>query len=466
MSTANVRQTRSRTALLRKVAENDENRSISARDAHPVQKPAEKRRTMAENVRGQNNVNGKEKPGAAESRIPLRSRRTANGTAPTSTAIRPVRQTTKKAAATKVDAAVPAVSRGRSSTAMAPVATASMYEEAQVVASTGAAVRVGAKRSIHAVIQDSGGVDATKQPADDATLQAAREHEQAEELNRRIKRQKSQDWDDLDADDADDPFMVSEYVVDIFEYLRKLELETMPDPNYMDRQKELAWKMRGILVDWLIEVHAKFKLLPETLFLTVNIIDRFLSRKEVSLVKLQLVGITAMFIAAKYEEIVAPSIQNFLYMVDSSYSDEEILKAERYVLQVLGFRLCYPNPMNFLRRVSKADNYDIQTRTVAKYLLEIPLLDHQFLKYPPSILAAAAMLLSRKMLNRSEWDANLVHYSCGYTEEDLKEVVDLMLDYLSKPPRHTSFFKKYASKKFMRASPFVQKWVEENHTPK
>ena len=103
----------------------------------------------------------------------------------------------------------------------------------------------------------------------------------------------------------------------------------MPDPLYMTRQTELTWRMRGILTDWLVDVHAKFRLLPETIFLATHIIDRFLSVKAVSLVKFQLVGVTALFIAAKYEEIVCPSISSFLYMTDGGYTDEEILKAER-----------------------------------------------------------------------------------------------------------------------------------------
>lgn len=140
-----------------------------------------------------------------------------------------------------------------------------------------------------------------------------------------------QDWDDLDAEDAEDPLMVSEYVVEIFNYLREQELATLPTPDYMERQKDLHWKMRGILVDWLVEVHQKFRLLPETLFLAVNIIDRFLSLRVCSLPKLQLVGITALFIASKYEEVMCPSIQNFIYMADGGYTDDEILKAEQYV---------------------------------------------------------------------------------------------------------------------------------------
>lgn len=273
----------------------------------------------------------------------------------------------------------------------------------------------------------------------------------------------SKDWDDLDADDAHDPLMVSEYVEEIMGYMRELEVLTLPLPDYMDRQKELQWKMRGILVDWLIEVHTKFRLLPETLFLSVNIIDRFLSLRVCSLPKLQLVGITALFIAAKYEEVMCPSIQNFIYMADGGYTNEEILKAEQYVLQVLGYDMSYPNPINFLRRVSKADNYDIQTRTVAKYLMEISLLDHRFLPFVPSNIAASGIYLARIMVTGGNWNANLIHYS-GYKESDLVPCSKMMLDYLSRSVvRHEAFFKKYASKKFMKASLFVRDWVKKHY---
>lgn len=208
---------------------------------------------------------------------------------------------------------------------------------------------------------------------------------------------------DLDAEDYDDPLMVAEYVVEIFEYLQELEKATMPNPDYMDHQDNLEWHLRGVLVDWLIEVHTRFHLLPETIFLAVNIIDRFLSARVVELDKLQLVGITAMFIASKYEEVLSPHVQNFKHVADDGFSEEEILKAERFVLSALNYDLSYPNPMNFLRRISKADNYDIQTRTLGKYLLEISLLDHRFMKYHPSHIAAASMYLARLILERGEW---------------------------------------------------------------
>ncbi|KAF9508142.1 hypothetical protein BS47DRAFT_1303138 [Hydnum rufescens UP504] len=265
-------------------------------------------------------------------------------------------------------------------------------------------------------------------------------------------------WDDLDKEDEADPLMVSEYVVEIFHYLQRLERSTMPNPNYIDTQKDLAWKMRGILMDWLIQVHSRFRLLPETLFLAVNIIDRFLSARTVSLVRLQLVGITAMFIAAKYEEIMAPSVVNFIYCSDSTYGEKDILDAEKYILRSLDWNLSYPNPINFLRRSSKADGYDLQVRTIAKYLVEIACVEWKLLPHPPSCIAAAAMWLARLILEKEEWTPNMEHYS-GYDEASLLPAAQLMLTYILRAVRHESFYKKYAAKKYMKVSAYARDWA-------
>ncbi|KAF9869809.1 g2 mitotic-specific cyclin-b [Colletotrichum karsti] len=265
----------------------------------------------------------------------------------------------------------------------------------------------------------------------------------------------------LDEEDLDDPLMVAEYANEIFEYLRDLECSSIPNPNYMEHQDDLEWKTRGILVDWLIEVHTRFHLLPETLFLAINIIDRFLSEKVVQLDRLQLVGITAMFIASKYEEVLSPHVANFRHVADDGFSEAEILSAERFVLGTLNYDLSYPNPMNFLRRISKADNYDIQCRTIGKYLMEISLLDHRFMAYRPSHVAAGAMYLARLILDRGDWDDTIAFYA-GYNEEEIEPVVRLMVDYLARPVVHEAFFKKYASKKFLKASILTRQWAKKS----
>lgn len=186
----------------------------------------------------------------------------------------------------------------------------------------------------------------------------------------------------------------------------------MPAADYMEKQVELKWQMRTVLMDWIIEVHSKFRLLPETLFIATNLIDRFLSHRVVSVEKIQLVGITALFVASKYEEVMCPSIMHFLNMADGGYDVNEMLKAERYLLQTLDFDMSYPNPLHFLRRISKADGYDIQTRTVSKYLIEIGCLESRLLQFTPSMLAASAMYLARLCLERGDWVCPLFLLPC------------------------------------------------------
>ncbi|KAM6492450.1 Cyclin-like protein [Amanita muscaria] len=268
------------------------------------------------------------------------------------------------------------------------------------------------------------------------------------------------EWDDLDADDVDDPLMVSEYVIEIFSYMKKLELTTLPNPNYMESQKELAWRMRGVLADWLIQVHYRFQLQAETLFLCINIMDRFLSARVVSLAKLQLVGITCLFISAKVEEILAPSVTHFLMCAESTYTEAEILQAERYILKTLDWNLSYPNPMHYLRRVSKADNYNVEVRTLAKYFLEIQCVEWRLVAAPPSLMAAASIWLARIVLGYDSWTPNLAHYS-SYPESALVPTANIILNYCLRPIRHASLYRKYAAKRFMKVSIRTRNWALE-----
>ncbi|KAI0977313.1 hypothetical protein F4678DRAFT_9570 [Xylaria arbuscula] len=265
-------------------------------------------------------------------------------------------------------------------------------------------------------------------------------------------------------EDAWDISMVAEYGDEIFQYMKEQERNLLPNPHYMDDQGEIQWSMRSVLMDWVIQVHARFGLLPETLFLTVNYIDRFLSNKVVSLAKLQLVGATAIFIAAKYEEINCPSVQEIVYMVDSGYTAEEILKAERFMLSMLDFELGWPGPMSFLRRISKADDYDLETRTLAKYFLEVVIMDERFVASPPSYIAAGAHCLSRLVLHKGEWAPAHVHYS-GYTYQQLKPLVAMLLDCCRHARKHHSaVFEKYSDKRYRHASTYVEDEIMRGYT--
>ena len=256
-------------------------------------------------------------------------------------------------------------------------------------------------------------------------------------------------------DEQWDTSMVAEYGDEIFDYMRDLETRMAPNPRYMDQQTEIQWSMRAVLMDWVIQVHQRFNLLPETLFLTVNYIDRFLSCKIVSLGKLQLVGATAIFVAAKYEEVQCPTISEIIYMVDGGYSADELLKAERFMLSMLQFELGWPGPMSFLRRISKADDYDLETRTLAKYFLEVTVMDERFVGCTPSFLAAGAHCMARLMIHNDEWSKAHVYYS-NYTWSQLRQLLLAILECCEDPHKHHSaVYDKYTDKRYKRASLYV-----------
>ncbi|KAK7541242.1 cyclin-like protein [Phyllosticta citribraziliensis] len=294
----------------------------------------------------------------------------------------------------------------------------------------------------------------------------ARTRRRLEECKKMALKHKTQeDYEDEHWDTS----MVAEYGDEIFEYMRSLEERMKPNPFYMDNQAEIQWSMRSVLMDWLVQVHHRFTLLPETLFLAVNYVDRFLSCKVVSLGKLQLVGATAIFVAAKYEEINCPSVSEIVYMVDGGYTVDEILKAERFMLSMLQFELGWPGPMSFLRRISKADDYDLETRTLAKYFLEITIMDERFVGCPPSFTAAGAHCLARMMLKKGaickgEWGPCHVHYS-GYTYDQIRPLIGVILECSEQPQKHhAAVYEKYSDKRFKRASLFVEQEIRKGFT--
>uniref|UniRef100_A0A8C6WPI3 Cyclin B1 n=1 Tax=Neogobius melanostomus TaxID=47308 RepID=A0A8C6WPI3_9GOBI len=226
---------------------------------------------------------------------------------------------------------------------------------------------------------------------------------------------------DVDADDYNNPMLCSQYVKDIYKYLRSLEVEQHVRPDFLQGQ-EVTGNMRAILMDWLVQVSIKFRLLQETMYMTVALIDRFLQDNPVPKKQLQLVGVTAMFLAAKYEEMYPPEISDFAFVTDNAYTPAQIREMERNILKVLKFKLGRPLPLQFLRRASKIHEVTAEQHTLAKYLLELTMVDYDMVHFTPSIVASAALALTIKILDAGEWDATLTHYM-NYTEESLVPVM-------------------------------------------
>lgn len=162
----------------------------------------------------------------------------------------------------------------------------------------------------------------------------------------------------------------------------------------MDAQPELNSMMRSILVDWIIEVHMKFRLLPETLYLCINIIDRYLSHVEVPRKRLQLVGVTALLVACKYEEIYPPEVKDCVYITDRAYTRQDVLDMEANIVKTLKFRMTVPTGYPFLQRFLHVSKATRVMRNLANFYMERMLQEYSTLNYRPSLVAAAAVSLA------------------------------------------------------------------------
>ncbi|XP_056848609.1 cyclin-A2-3-like isoform X3 [Raphanus sativus] len=240
---------------------------------------------------------------------------------------------------------------------------------------------------------------------------------------------------DIDSDDKD-PLLCCLYAPEIYYNLRVSELRRRPVPDYMETiQKDVTQSMRGILVDWLVEVSDEYTLVPDTLYLTVYLIDWFLNGNHVERQRLQLLGITCMLISSKYEEIYAPRIEEFCSITDDTYTKDQVLEMEKQVLAHFSFQIYTPTPKTFLRRFLRAAQASypsmcLELEFLASYLTELTLLDYHFLKFLPSVIAASAVFLAKWTLDQSNhpWQNPTLEHYTTYKASELKASVHALQD--------------------------------------
>jgi len=192
-----------------------------------------------------------------------------------------------------------------------------------------------------------------------------------------------------------DPLQCREYVSELFQNLFDVESRHLAEIQpYIREQADITSNMRKILVDWIMEVHMKFKLVPDTLFLCVQLIDRFLGREQVNRRHLQLVGITALLLAAKHEEIYPPQVRDLVYITDRAYDRQQVLDTEQTMLVALEWRISLPTANPFLHRFLSITGACKVTRHCSQYYLERSLLEHDMLVYRPSVVAASSVVLA------------------------------------------------------------------------
>ncbi|RDX87209.1 Cyclin-A1-1, partial [Mucuna pruriens] len=220
-----------------------------------------------------------------------------------------------------------------------------------------------------------------------------------------------------------DPQLCASFACDIYKNLHASEAKKRPSTDFMERiQKDLNPSMRAMLIDWLVEVAEVYRLVPDTLYLTVNYIDRYLSGNVMNRQRLQLLGVASMMIASKYEKICAPQVEEFCYITDNTYLKEEM---ECAVLNFLKFEMTAPTVKCFLRRFVRAargidEVPSLQLECLTNYIAELSLLEYNMLCYAPSLIAASAIFLAKFILfpSKKPWNSTLQHYTL-YQPSDL-----------------------------------------------
>ena len=197
---------------------------------------------------------------------------------------------------------------------------------------------------------------------------------------------------------------------EVLESMRLTQMKNKPNPRYMETvQTDITSNMRCILVDWMNEVASMYTLSPETLYLAVNILDRSLSKMSVRRNKLQAFGVASLFISSKFNEITPPELNEFIYIADDTYGKEEVLIIERIILNNLEFELVTVQPYDFIEKFLQicgvVDNPIVKYLTY--YICEMQLQNIEVLNFPPSVIAASALMISLYLIDFNYWNSEL-----------------------------------------------------------
>ncbi|KAI0793418.1 cyclin [Abortiporus biennis] len=253
-------------------------------------------------------------------------------------------------------------------------------------------------------------------------------------------------------------YIEDEYRDEIRFYMHEMERFTVASTTSMDQQPEIRWHMRPCLVDFLVEIHFTFRLRPETLYLTLNIIDRYVSRRIVYVKHYQLVGCAALWIAAKFEDAKerVPTVQDLAQICRDTYDESAFIQMEGHVLSTIQWTLGHPTAEAWLRMMCCGPYLeDSKVQHVARFLMEITLFYREFVQYAPSSIALGALTLARFLCDKGR-------RIFEETEECL-EVVDHLDNRLAKHVNDLSetLVKKYAYAFYSKASTFVvQQYLE------
>jgi cyclin B len=269
------------------------------------------------------------------------------------------------------------------------------------------------------------------------------------------------------------PQFSNDYIIDIYNNYLEEERNMKIIYGYMIKQNEVNELMRAILIDWIIDIHLKFKLATETLFLTVYLIDKYLSEIVIERDNLQLLGVVALLIACKYEEILSPELRDFQLITDNTYTAQQINEFEINMLMLLEFNVTVPSSFRFYEIISKNINLSLEEFYFGRYLLELFLIDYRYTKYFPSQIALSVCFLvinlysegknSLKCKYLREFLESELNYDNTFNnyENIIKECckdICFIMDNIDKSQLFT-VKKKYLTDEHFRVSKFERKYL-------
>lgn len=221
-----------------------------------------------------------------------------------------------------------------------------------------------------------------------------------------------------------------EYLNDIWEsFIDKEKLNNYSLKDIISTQTDIKDSMRCILIDWIISLQNKFFMKKNTLFLTINLIDRYLSKKSIHRTKFQLLGVSSLFIACKYEEIYMKNINQFVELTARAFDKNEILEMEKTIIDLVDFNLDLPLSDDFFDLLSTVFKFNKKEYNFGCFLLEAFLLDITCCDYKQSQIALATcfIVLGSRQINRINpiEGNNFVKYYC----QEYKINFDIWKDY-------------------------------------
>ena len=192
------------------------------------------------------------------------------------------------------------------------------------------------------------------------------------------------------------------------------------NPEYFSFQKSINYKMRSILIDWIIEIHFYFKFLKKTLFQTVYIIDAYLSKKNIDKKFLQLLGVASLLISCKENEIIYPSLNKLIQLTDNAFTISELKNMEIKIMKTLNFDVLSPTAEEFFEINAEFFNFSDEHMCVGEYFLKCSLIGYNMLKYNQSTIAIACGYIIMKCFNLEGTDLILKNCNFDIKEKEIK----------------------------------------------